>query len=211
MRQYKTMTNLAVEILKDEIIYGNLEPNEMLVPQNLEKRFGLGKMAFREAIRETVGAGLVKSIANKGYFVSAPPSLKEITEIFKIRLMIEKQVATEAAAHISEEDIEKMTVLNHEMKSNKDRFNKFFNLNKEFHMTLYQASGWECLCHLISQLIETVYIYRFKNNVQEKVAGFIRDHGKILDALKLHKVNEVGELVEKNITHGFENICKNKN
>lgn len=208
MREYKTMTTLATEILKEGIIDGSFEPDEMLVPKDLEKRFDLGKMAFREAIRELVGFGLVNSVANKGNFVTPPPVIDEIQEIFKIRYIVEKDAAIQGTANISDEDIKKMELLHKEMKKKSITPRDFFFLNTEFHMLLYRASGWDCICHLINQLIEYVFMFRFRSGTQkrERQDVFTREHGLILKAVKSGKAKEVGDLIVKNIESGLKDI-----
>jgi DNA-binding GntR family transcriptional regulator len=210
MQEYKTMTTMATEILKKGIIDGSFKPDEMLVPQNLEKRFGLGKMAFREAIRELVGLGLVNSVANKGNFVAGPPSLAELKEIFEVRCLMEKSVAVQGATVISDEDVKKLEKLHNTMKRKNISPHDFFFLNKEFHMLLYKASGWEYLYHLIDQLIEYVFMFRFKlkNRTTQSAAVFIDEHEMILKAIKRKRPEEVGRHIVKNIKSGLRDIEK---
>jgi DNA-binding GntR family transcriptional regulator len=202
------MTTLATETLKEGIIEGRFQPDEMLVPMNLEKRFGLGKMAFREAILELVGVGLVKSVSNKGNFVAPPPAVDEIREIFEVRLLIERKVAIKGAANISAEDLARMELLHDQMQKKSITPRDFFFLNKEFHLVLYRASGWDYLCHLINQLIEYVFMFRFRLGIQKKGArsGFTYEHGLILEAIRGGKTQKVGDLIVRNIRSKFTNI-----
>jgi len=210
MQEYKTMTTMATEILKKGIIDGSFKPDEMLVPQNLEKRFGLGKMAFREAIRELVGLGLVNSVANKGNFVGGPPSLAELKEIFEVRCLVEINTAIQGASIISDADIKKLEKLHNTMKRKNISPHDFFFLNKEFHMLLYKASGWNYLCHLIDQLIEYVFMFRFKlkNRSSKSIAVFIEEHEMILNAIKRKSPEDVGRHILKNIKSGLCDIEK---
>ena len=210
MQEYKTMTALATETLKEGIIEGGFKPDEMLVPGNLEKRFGFGKMAFREAIRELVGLGLVNSFANKGNFVPHPPTIDEIKVIFEVRFLVEKEAAIKGAANISDEDFARMERLHAEMKKKSVTARDFFFLNKEFHLLLYRASGCGFICHLINQLIEYVFMFRFRSGTHQNgaQARFTREHEMILKAIKSGKPNEVGDLIGKNIKSGFNNIMQ---
>ena len=210
MREYKTMMTLATESLKEGILDGSFEPDEMLIPQNLEKRFGYGKMAFREAIRELVGLGLVYSVANKGNFVTSPPSSGELQEIFKIRCLIEKDAAIQGTANISDEDIKKMEHLHKEMKKKSIAPRDFFFLNTDFHMLLYRASGWDYICHLINQLIEYVFMFRFRSGTQRRETQdvFTQEHALILEAVKSGNAKDVGDRIVKNIESGLKDIQK---
>jgi DNA-binding GntR family transcriptional regulator len=81
MQTYRTMTEIAVRALRDQILKGNLKPGVRLIPVKLESELAVGRVAIREAIRELSGSGLVESIPNKGTVVATPLPLMRLRNL----------------------------------------------------------------------------------------------------------------------------------
>jgi DNA-binding GntR family transcriptional regulator len=203
------MTELAAQALRSAIFSGELPPGTMLVPKTLESRLDLGKMAIREAIRELIGSGLVKSLPNKGARVAQPPMLEEIKEIYVLRKRLEKKIAARAVALISPEEIGRLETLHSKMLQESDGPGGYFLMNRKFHLTLYEASGWEFMCRLINQMLDQVLVFRsqFQYTAGDS-RSFNRQHEQILDAIRHGRAKQVGRLVETNLQSGLEDILK---
>ncbi len=52
---YRTMTQIAIDSIKDMIISGIYPPGTRLIPQKLEVELNLGRVAIREALRDLQG------------------------------------------------------------------------------------------------------------------------------------------------------------
>ena len=211
MPSYKTMTALATQALRSAIFRGELSPGTMLVPKALESRLDLGKMAIREAIRELVGSGLARALPNKGAFVAQPPTLEEIKEIYVVRQSIEKKITIRAAARITAEAVDRLETLHHKMLREPAGSNDYFLINRKFHITLYEASGWEFLCRLINQMLDQILVFR--SQFQYTAADnqpFNRQHEQILDAIRRGQAKQVGLLVAANLQSGLDLILKIK-
>ena len=133
MQSYMTMTELASWTLRNDILRGKYLPGARLVPAELSLETGLGISAIREAIRELVGSGLVKSVANKGTHLADPLSIEEIFIIYQLRYQVEGSVAQKGATQLSKADIEHMEKLNKLMGEKNIPVNDHFMLNREFH------------------------------------------------------------------------------
>ena len=209
MPSYKTMTELATQALRSAIFRGELSPGTMLVPKTLESRLGLGKMAIREAIRELIGSGLARALPNKGAFVAQPPTLEEIKEIYVLRKRIEKKITIRAVSRITVDKIDRLETLHQKMLQEPAGSNDYFLINRKFHVTLYEASGWEFMCRLIHQMLDQILVFR--SQFQYTAADnqpFNRQHQQILDAIRNGQAKQVGQLVEANLQSGLELILK---
>ena len=210
MPSYRTMTELATQALRSAIFSGELSPDTMLVPKTLESRLGLGKMAIREAIRELIGSGLVKTLPNRGAFVAQPPTLEEIKEIYALRKRIEKKITIRAVSRITNEKIDRLEMLHQRMLQEPAGSNDYFLINRKFHVALYEASGWEFMCRLIHQMLDQILVFRsqFQYTATDN-RQFNRQHEQILDAIRNGQAKQVGQLVEANLHSGLELILKN--
>jgi DNA-binding GntR family transcriptional regulator len=204
---YKTMTELAVDGIKERIFRGRYRAGERLMPAKLEEELGLGKMAIREALRQLAGAGLVAFEPNKGMIVAEPVSIDEIMEIFEIRFLLEPKATELAASRVPQRVIEELENLNSEMSLPSLSPTEFFFLNKEFHLKIYRCSGWNHLCGLIEQLWYQIQGVRNVYPVQSyDLVWFIEEHAPIIEALKKKQKEEVATLILNNIKKGRETL-----
>ena len=85
--------------------------------------------------------------------------------------------------------------------------------NREFHLTLYEGSGWKSACRIINQLIDQTMIYRSLRKTwwTADPRGFFEDHRKIIAALKAGTPDAVKRLVVGNISRGYQQIRSMRN
>ena len=86
----------VLDVLRREIVERRLEPGQRLVERELIERLGVSRTTIREALRELTAEGLVTSIPQKGSIV-AVPSLKEASEVYEVRALLEGVAAREFA------------------------------------------------------------------------------------------------------------------
>jgi DNA-binding GntR family transcriptional regulator len=203
--KYQTMTEMAARLIREKVLSSQYLSGNRLIPEKLEAELGLGRVAIREALRELAGSGLVVSLPNKGVIVAAPPDPTEIMALYEARYALEGEVACRAAEKISPVAIERMEALLQQMELTlKDPFNLIL-LNREFHLTLYEISGWKSACRIINQLFDQTLIFRSSHTswITDNPAAFHQDHRGIIKALKSGKAEAVREKVVSNILRGF--------
>ncbi|MBF0279488.1 MAG: GntR family transcriptional regulator [SAR324 cluster bacterium] len=177
-----------------------------LVLFDLEKEMKLGRGPIREALIKLDRTGLIKNIPYKGAIVANPPTRKEISYIFDIRIDLEVKLAIEALSHINEEQINELESLYTQMKNPGPNY---YSLDRKFHNTIYDASGLSHLCMVVKKLIQSVetflILYPQEKNVCLK---FNEEHGRILEAVKAKNAEELKTVLAKNIKGGLEIIEK---
>ncbi len=91
------------DLLKREIVTGGLKPGEALKEVAMAKRFNASRTPVREASNRLSNAGLLVPVANKGYTV-APMTIKDILDVYDLRIMVEPLCAEYAARNLSDMD-----------------------------------------------------------------------------------------------------------
>jgi GntR family carbon starvation induced transcriptional regulator len=85
----RSLTSLAFERLRHDILLGLLAPSEKLRIQALSERYQIGATAIREALSRLVTDGLVESEDQRGFTV-APVSREELLDLTQTRIQIEQ-------------------------------------------------------------------------------------------------------------------------
>ena len=204
MTDYRTMSDLATEAIRERLVMGYFPNGTRLVPSELEEQLNLGRMAIREALRELVGSGLVIQKANKGVYVAAPPTLSELDALFDARCALEGKTAAVASTKIGKETLAALEGLYEEMELQDKPAAYYFLTNRKFHRTLYKASEWShayvCISHMLDQVLS--YFLPRASEAQLDFSDFNREHRQILDAIHAQKHDEVHDLIVANVSRG---------
>jgi DNA-binding GntR family transcriptional regulator len=148
-----TLADQAYSRLRQGLITGLLKPEQVLTVRGVAQRFGVSLTPVREAIQRLV-AERALTIEN-GRTIRVPRlDIETYREILKIRLELEYIAAKEAAARISDEEIDALEAIAQEHREAIAAGDAARTLaaNTEFHLRMYRASGCQILCGIIESL-----------------------------------------------------------
>lgn len=98
----RNLSDQLVELVRDLILTGKVAPNLAIRQDALAAELGVSKIPLREALGRLEQEGLLRSQANRGYFVRAL-SADEAEEVYVLRLQLEPETAASAAVLASDE------------------------------------------------------------------------------------------------------------
>ena len=145
----------AYERLRLEIISCRLLPGSQLTEAEIMERFKVGKASCRIALVRLAQAGLVRSIPRHGYTV-VPVTVKDVEEIFALRLQLEPYAARIAVGKVDRVQLER---LERACRVNVpgdvgEQIDYFLDANRSFHMAIADASGNQRLSRTLSGLLD---------------------------------------------------------
>lgn len=146
-----TVKDLLVQQIRNEIIRGNLRPGARLRLRDLADQFKVSTQPIREALSELEAEGLVQATPRKGAVVTVLTAA-ELVDLYEIRAMLEAMATRTAVPYITPATCKTLANIIDEMDSHLGEAVELVTLNKQFHLTLYEASGRKHLCELISTL-----------------------------------------------------------
>ena len=102
--------------LLGRILRGELEPGERISPPEIAAALGVSITPVRDAVNQMAAEGLVTVTPRRGTIVS-PVSVRDIEELYEIRLMIEPPAAELAADRANPAEIARMQDLAEQLES----------------------------------------------------------------------------------------------
>jgi len=149
------LTDRAYERIRHDIITCAIAPGAEISEPQLCAHYRLGKAPVRMALNRLAHEGLVRAIPRRGYMVM-PVTLKDIHDVFELRLMLEPAAARMAAGKI---DAQRLRVLDEACRAgyqpqDAKSITRFLNANKAFHVAIAQATGNSRLAAMIEQLLD---------------------------------------------------------
>jgi DNA-binding FadR family transcriptional regulator len=181
-------------IRRGEFTAGQRLPAE----RDLSRSLGVSRPVVREAMVSLEIAGLVEVRTGSGAYVrqaeeNKPPlnAGQSPTDVLSARMMIEGEVAAQAAANASERDIQAAAEAIAEMTAEHSAGRPWSAADLAFHIAVARATGNAVLAVLVEQLWLEQYgpvfaILSERAHLAENWHATLRDHLAILEAIRRH-------------------------
>jgi len=126
------------DLLREEIISGEIPPDTHLTILGVAKRFGVSHMPVREAFQWLQGEGLLKVMPHKGAFVLSL-TREYVRDIYELRGIIAGLLARQSIACITPAILTKLDKIHTRFceAANRNDFDKSMSLNNLFHEKIY--------------------------------------------------------------------------
>lgn len=204
----------ALTYLREQIINGNLLPQEKLVEADIATALGISRGPVRDALKQLAIEGLVDYQPNKGCTV-ALLSPRDAYEVFFLRGNLEKMAIQKSGCHVSDQGIFLMESALEEMRALAGTGNtlKEVSADERFHRQIVLSSQisrllqmWELLSPLNGAMFLTVKdtCRRTNNPVQDMYSC----HEKILDAIRQGDLAAACQSLDEHYVHTGERIYR---
>ncbi|MGI9604666.1 MAG: GntR family transcriptional regulator [Acidimicrobiales bacterium] len=178
------------ETLRMSILNGQLPGGTRLVQSDIAKQLDVSTTPVREALRDLTSEGLIEMDPHRGGMV-AELDRDDLAEVYQIRRRLETMALELAMPQITEEELERLDELHAAMTAAPNSAT-WVQLNREFHMTIYQAARMNRLVPLIKSLQDAsvMAVSARIQRVPEMRQSANDEHGQLLDAIKRQNLDE---------------------
>lgn len=182
--------------LLGRILRGELQPGERISPPEIASALGVSITPVRDAVNLMAAEGLVTITPRRGTVVS-PVSIRDLEELYEIRLMIEPRAAELAAKRATEQELARMRDLAERLEAQPSASNatvedletylEEISTDAEFHAAVVNAAANGRLSSLYDGLRTHVLIARaifprlYRSQPHRR-----GEHQRILDAVAAH-------------------------
>ncbi len=191
-------------VIREDILTGRQPAGARLTEAMVMERTGVSRTPVREGLRTLEGEGLVITYRSRGTFVTYRLTPAEALLLYEVRLVLEPHLARLGAERMTPELLASVENVLARFVDALDaaEAREAGQLDADFHLTIYEASGSELLSvlrgywnRLQLELSERVY-------TAEVPRRFLDEHLAILDALKLGDAELVEQRMRTHIEHG---------
>ena len=145
----------AYRRLRHAIVRLELPPGTPVSEQGLMERYGVSKAAVRAALARLRADGLVLAEPRRRHVI-APLTLRDVREIYDLRLLLEPAAAAEAAGRIEPSELVRLeqlgaTTLDVE---DPDSVERFMAANRAVHVAVAEAAGSRRAAAIVARLLD---------------------------------------------------------
>lgn len=142
------MSSNIYNSLRENIVNGMIQGNEMLNERELAEKFGVSRVPVREALNRLSSEGYLIKYPNRGYIVHLITD-ERMKEIQEVRYQLESLAIVHAIKESPDEDIKKLLHL--PVESNQT--NPYSTANTMFHKSLVELAGNDLLTETVYKLL----------------------------------------------------------
>lgn len=207
----RLLVSQVASTLRDMIIQDELKPGTRIRERQLSDRLNVSRTPLREAIRILVSERLVHSLPNRGAVV-ANPDMEEVRQLLEVLGTLEALAGQLAAKSATDEQIQEILALHHEMLSSYYRKDKlaYFKLNQAIHKSIVAAGGNQVLVDTHRQLNARLYRIRYISNQRnDRWHEAVEQHELIADALKARDELRLSTLLRDHLGHTWVKVYAN--
>ncbi len=145
----------AYDRLRRAVTTLELAPGAGVSEAQLVEAFGFSKAAVRAALARLRGEGLVVAEPRRGHVV-APLTIRDVLDIYDLRLLLEPPAAEAAAGRMQPEELARLQALaDPPVDSNDhDSVERFIAANRAIHLGLVEAAGNARATRIVERLLD---------------------------------------------------------
>jgi DNA-binding GntR family transcriptional regulator len=208
--EIKTVTNIATEYLRKQIITGELVADQRITETDLAARLNISRPPIREALRILENEHLVINIPRKGTNVTKI-SKEHIQDIYQAREMLEcyaidilKAKNIRMLPEVSA-SVESASNLSIPSQDNKEEVFTYLNAFVDFHIKLIGSTGNNWVVHFYNSISSNLARYQFLYlYIPGSGMRSAEEHHKILDFIKTGNYDKAKKFMKEHIYYTFE-------
>jgi DNA-binding GntR family transcriptional regulator len=205
--------------IRQMLFYNEIQPGQKIKYKDLATRIGVSMTPVIQALKWLEFHNIVRHESNKGYYINEV-SVKEITEVYDTRLLLEVSLVPGIIGHLNDQGIRKLAATLDDYKAAvaEDNYHKRIMTDMKFHMTLAALSK----CHIQVKMLQELFdilLLRYNQNLfylsmtgtslaeHEDIFNSIkkRDQVRLEASLKFHV-----DTVRNHITQGMSRLVPDK-
>ena len=204
----KSLEEKVYLALEDAILSGEYKRGDALTEMSLCKKLGVSRTPVRSALHRLSEEGLIEVVPNRGTIVVGMND-DDLADIYKIRIRLEGLASSMAAERINEEEKAALaeTVELSEFYLGKGDVEKLKELDTNFHIIIYKASGNRTLSKILSELHRNIRSYRkLSLTIPGRLEKSIEEHKEILAAIQSGDAKRADEITSRHIENAMNNM-----
>lgn len=203
----RNLSDQLVEVVRERILSGVVPADKAIRQDVLAAELGVSKIPLREALTRLEQEGLVRSQANRGFFVRTL-SAEEAEEVYALRLKLEPQAVVLAALRATGEQqrfaSEALEALERVTDKHGDGVGA---LNRAFHLALIRPCGWPITINFLERLhgLSQRYVHKHLEPLgRDERAN--EEHRQLLEAWLARDEQKIADLMAKHISQTLDDL-----
>ena len=209
-RTITTIREQVYKILRDDICQGVYEPGTRLQEVELAENLNVSRSPVREALRQLSADGLLLEIPNKGVYVKEF-TVKDIEEIYDLRVMLESYGILHSAGHITSMRRERLLGMLTEMETFLDKgdVQAYTSVDEKLHNQIVHLGDNSLINDTYDRVRSMNQQFRILSLMdQQRFSDSLDEHRKIVHALVTGDLKRADDINREHLELARQTILK---
>jgi len=194
----------VAERIRGRILDHSLPPGSWIDEQRLTADYGISRTPLREALKVLAAEGLVTMKLRRGAYVTEV-SERDLAEVFHLLSLLECDAVAVVAQNASDAQMSELTALHQQLEASVADPNAFFAANELFHMQLLAIADNRWRNNMVADLRKVMKLNRHHSLFKQgRLEASLKEHRKIMAALKARNAPLAQQLMQLHMAHGKE-------
>jgi DNA-binding GntR family transcriptional regulator len=188
--------------LRNEILSGAYSEGERMVQRAIAERMGTSRIPVRDALKRLEVDGLLEKDSNGSYYCK-PFGAEDLEEVYTLRMLLEPHALRKAMPRLDADAKQYLGELLEAMDAAAEEQDqeRYVDLNREFHMTIYEACQQPRLLQIIKGLWSGRPLFVAGDLGHSRSA---REHHAILRSIEAADVDTAATLLHDHIEFSLQ-------
>jgi DNA-binding GntR family transcriptional regulator len=153
----------AADVLRDMIIKGEIRPGTKLIERELAEHLGISRMPVQIALTQLEKEGLVITCPDGHYVIQL--SKQDISDLYKVRLILERGAAELAAEHTNPQNAEQLSNMQKALDEAVRRKDSqaYIKIDVEMHRAIWLQANNPHLLKALNSMIGPMFMFIANN------------------------------------------------
>ncbi len=204
----ETLGAQVYDLLRDRILRGEIAGGARLAQSPLSEEMGISRIPVRDALKRLESDGLIVG-DEIGRYTVLPFNPQDMEEIYAIRRRLEPFAMASAAERMTADAIADIKALHAELTraASERALHRYTELNVQFHMAIYEASGMRRLVRIIRGLWQGVPPLT-PIVLEGRITRSQKEHGEIMRRLLAGDAAGAAAALERHIDNAGAELRK---
>ena len=194
---FQLLRTQVYEHLRRELKKQNLKPGMFVTINQLSQQLGINRTPLRDALLQLQVERLVTFLPQRGILINEL-SQKDLEDIYEVLGALDSRAFLSVFKKITKDHIALMKQINEDMykTDTTDEYNRYFELNTDFHNVYLMLSDNRILLDQLGILRQRLFDFGAKGEWMEKVRELnYREHFKLIDLIEQGNTKEVADFI----------------
>jgi DNA-binding GntR family transcriptional regulator len=202
----QSLQQMVYKTLRQAILVREIKPGEPINIKKLAEKLSVSTMPVRETLRQLEVEGVVSFNSKKRIMVKQLYR-QELHEIYELRIPLEIMALSKCFDRCDKPGLKQLDELHRKMTRAGLTGAQWFDLNRTFHMQIYEMSGSLRLFQILQGLWNSTgpYLHIFSES-EEAVARANQEHASMLEALRNGDRAMAKKVLRRHLNNGLRVI-----
>ena len=194
----------VAERLRGRIMDHTLAPGSWIDEQALTAEYGISRTPLREALKVLAAEGLVTMKLRRGAYVTEV-SARDLSEVFHLLSLLECDAVAVVALQATDAQLADLAAQHKQLEASVADPDAFFAANERFHMQLLEIADNRWRNQVVADLRKVMKLNRHHSLFKQgRLEASLKEHRKIMAALKARNAPLAQQLMQQHMAHGEE-------